>query len=180
MYFNKGSKWHWTGTWLSFEKPVALLQTTALWRKLLFWVWGSSAARVCPRALVQRHVADAVSLPAAACGMYSHPRDPGALWRKNSRLPHGSSLPGWQRYNLAAKDQLASGFPYYLLLKWQSVVFGSEHSLFTFVTSVATFRLSLTLRQLLTCKYAIISNILVQLSTQFFPLKKTVDTSHTE
>lgn len=169
--------WHLTLFW----KASSFATNNSTVKKIAFLSLGQLSSKSVsqstdPATLVQRHVADAVSLPAAACGMYSHPRDPGALWRTNSRLPHGSSLPGWQRYNLAAKDQLASGFPYYLLLKWQSVVFGSEHSLFTFVT----FRLSLTLRQLLTCKYAIISNILVQLSTQFFPLKKTVDTSHTE
>lgn len=86
MYFNKGSKWHWTGTKLSFEKPVAVLQTN---EENCFSECGAAQKQECvpehrSAMLVQRHVGDVVSLPAAACWLYPHPRDRGTLWRKKS------------------------------------------------------------------------------------------------
>lgn len=81
--------WHLAPFW----KASSFATNNSTMKKIAFLSLGQLRSKSVsqgtdPATLVQRHVSNVVSPPAAACGMYSHPRDPGALWRKNSRLPH--------------------------------------------------------------------------------------------
>lgn len=81
--------WHLAPFWKASSFPT----NNSTMKKIAFLSLGSSEARVCPRAQTQ---------PRWFRGMWAmwchhqqqpvecipHPRDPGALWRKNSRLPH--------------------------------------------------------------------------------------------